>query len=130
MIEFIVVQVAIILVPSSCRLPTWLAGATLSLIGGSLIVEFTGLNDLAFDLELVLRSSHDGFLDGLLVTRRKIRNLHLLTDTMRSVLSLQILVRIPVGIVDDDGIGGLQVETETTGSRERMKMKYSRILAR
>ena len=35
---------------------------------------------------------------------------------MRSVHGLQVHLRVPIGVVDDDDVGGVQVDAETTGS--------------
>ena len=40
-----------------------------------------------------------------------------LTDTMSTVHSLQIRLRVPITVVQDDDVGGGQVDTETTGTR-------------
>ena len=40
-----------------------------------------------------------------------------LTDTMSTVHGLQIRLRVPITIVQDDYVGGGQVDTETTSAR-------------
>lgn len=43
-------------------------------------------------------------------------NLLLLTDTMGTILGLQINLGVPVTIVQDDNIGSDQVDTETSSA--------------
>jgi hypothetical protein len=38
-----------------------------------------------------------------------------LPDPVAAGLSLQIILRVPVAVVDDDGVGGHQVDAETSG---------------
>ena len=40
----------------------------------------------------------------------------LLSDTMRSGQSLNVIVRIPIGVIDDDRVGSVQVDAQATGS--------------
>lgn len=44
-------------------------------------------------------------------------HLVLLADTMGAILGLQILVWVPIRVEDDDSVGRLQVEAETSGTR-------------
>jgi hypothetical protein len=40
---------------------------------------------------------------------------------------LEILVRVPVGVEDDDGVGGLKVEAEASGSRRQQEDEVLRV---
>jgi hypothetical protein len=75
-----------------------------------LVIEPTTLDDLLVDLDLVPRPRKNVFLDGLGSDQSKDANLFLLADTMCTILGLEILVGIPVGIEDDDRIGALKLE--------------------
>ena len=44
-----------------------------------------------------------------------------LTDTMSTVHSLQIRLRVPITVVQDDDVGGGQIDTETTGTRREQE---------
>lgn len=44
-----------------------------------------------------------------------------LTDTMGSREGLDIIVRIPIRIEDDDGIGGREVNTQTTSPKNTLR---------
>lgn len=63
-----------------------------------LVVETTGLNDLVINVELVARTLVHGFFDTLL--RDETQNEHNLglTNTMRTILGLEIGVRIPITV--------------------------------
>lgn len=54
-------------------------------------------------------------------------HLVLLTNTMSTILSLQVLMRIPIRVEDNDRVGFLQVETETTSTRGQQENKIVRI---
>ena len=63
-----------------------------------LIIEATSLNNLVIDVELEARTCKHSFFDALLRDEPKNSDDLGLTDTMRTILSLQIGVRIPVRI--------------------------------
>lgn len=44
-----------------------------------------------------------------------------------TILRLQILMRIPIGVEDDDRVGCLQVETETSGPRREDEDRVLRV---
>ena len=46
---------------------------------------------------------------------------------MGAILGLQILVRIPVRVENDDSVGGLQIETETTGTSRQQEEEIIRV---
>lgn len=60
---------------------------------------------LLVHLNLARRTRHDLLLDGSLRHESQDSYLLLLTDTMGTILRLEILVRIPVTVKDDDGVG-------------------------
>jgi len=47
---------------------------------------------------------------------------------MCSVHGLQVHLGVPVGVVDDDDVGGVQVDTETSGSRRQHEEELLAIL--
>ena len=47
----------------------------------------------------------------------------LLSDTMRPAKSLDVIVRIPIRVVDDDGVCRGQIDTQTTGTRGQEEHK-------
>lgn len=55
-------------------------------------------------------------LDGVVGDQAQDYDLFLLADTMHSVLGLQIHLRVPIGVEDDDCVCSLQVQTQSTGS--------------
>ena len=63
-----------------------------------LVIETTSLDDLVIDVEFVTCTSEHSFFDALLRDEPKNSDDLGLTDTMRTILSLQIGVRIPVRI--------------------------------
>ena len=63
-----------------------------------LVVETTGLNDLVINIKLVPGTSEHGFLDTLLGDETQDTDDLGLTDTMRTILCLQIGVGIPTEI--------------------------------
>ena len=46
---------------------------------------------------------------------------------MGAILGLQILVRIPVRVENDDRVGGLQIKTETTGTSRQQEEEIIRV---
>jgi hypothetical protein len=44
-----------------------------------------------------------------------------------SILSLKILMRIPVGVEDDNGVGSLQIEAEASGASRQQEDEVFRI---
>ena len=46
---------------------------------------------------------------------------------MGAILGLQILVRIPVRVENDDSVGGLQIKTETTGTSRQQEEEIIRV---
>lgn len=62
------------------------------------IVETTGLNNLVVDIELESRARVHRLLNALVSDESKDADCLGLSDTMRTILSLQISMRIPIGI--------------------------------
>lgn len=46
---------------------------------------------------------------------------------MGTVLGLKILVRIPIGVINDDGVGGLQVKTQPTRTSGEQETEVFRV---
>jgi hypothetical protein len=117
-----------------------------------LVIELSGLDNLSVDGELPLSGSKDVFLDRLVGDETEDLDDLLLTDSMGSILGLQIGVGVPVRIVagrrgkkdglaiawrllwkqgtrgvHDDGIGSLQVEAETSCSSREDKDLVGRV---
>ncbi|KAH6611038.1 hypothetical protein Trco_001058 [Trichoderma cornu-damae] len=90
---------------------------------GGFVVEATCLDDLAVHVQLEPSAFQNLFLDGVGADETQNSHLVLLTDTVGAVLGLQILVRIPVRVVNDDGIGSLQVEAQTAGTSRQQEQK-------
>jgi hypothetical protein len=44
-----------------------------------------------------------------------------------SILSLKILMRIPVGVEDDNGVGSLEIEAETSGASRQQEDEVFRV---
>jgi hypothetical protein len=44
-----------------------------------------------------------------------------------SILSLKILMRIPVGVEDDDSVGSLEIEAETSGASRQQEDEVFRV---
>ena len=63
-----------------------------------LVIETTSLDDLVIDVEFITSTGKHSFFDALLRDEPKNSDDLGLTDTMRTILSLQIGVRIPVRI--------------------------------
>jgi len=55
-------------------------------------------------------------------------NLILLSDSMSSGLRLKIVLRVPVGIEDNDGICGGKVDAESTSPRRQEEAEVLRVL--
>ena len=63
-----------------------------------LVIETTGLNDLVIDVELKSRARVHCLLDTLISDEPKDADCLGLSDTVRTILSLEISVRIPIGV--------------------------------
>jgi hypothetical protein len=71
----------------------------LTLLSGRFVIELSGLDDLLVDIELVTRTRKHRLFDTLL--RYKAIDAHdlCLANTMRTILSLKIRMRIPITVV-------------------------------
>ena len=63
-----------------------------------LVIETTGLDNLVIDIKLVTSSLKHGLFHTLLRYKSQDKNRFSLTNTMCSILSLQIRVRIPITV--------------------------------
>ena len=86
-----------------------------------LLGEAALLDDGEVHLQLELRALDDLLLDR--VGRHEAEDLHFLRlpDAVRAVLRLQVGLRVPVRVVDDDDVGGLQVDAEAAGARREQE---------
>jgi hypothetical protein len=102
-----------------------------------LVIEATGLDDLVVDVELEAGTSIHRFFNALFGDKAQDANGFRLTDTMGTILSLEIGMRIPITVeavkkeynrmssliiehyrknIHDDCISSLQIQTKTTSS--------------
>ncbi|KAH9409282.1 hypothetical protein TYRP_010285 [Tyrophagus putrescentiae] len=94
----------------------------------TLLVKHARLNDLLIEVQLVLGRRQNALLHRVHSDQPQHPHLILLPNSMRPILRLQILVRIPVRIKDDDRIGRLQIQPQTSGSSGQQKDKVVRLL--
>jgi hypothetical protein len=71
---------------------------------GRLVIESTGLNDLLVDVELETGTRVHRFFDALFGDEAQNSDSFRLTDTMSSILGLEIGVRIPITVEAADDI--------------------------
>ena len=64
------------------------------LLRRALVVELSSLNDLAIDRKLLMSASKNDFFDGALRNETEDSDFLLLSNTMSSILGLQIGVRV------------------------------------
>jgi hypothetical protein len=69
---------------------------------GRLVIEPTGLNDLVIDVELKASTGVHSLFDTLLGDKAKNANSLRLANTMSTILSLEIGMRIPITIETAD----------------------------
>mmetsp|Transcript_28554 Transcript_28554/g.80457 ORF Transcript_28554/g.80457 Transcript_28554/m.80457 type:complete len:220 (-) Transcript_28554:2183-2842(-) len=81
------------------------------------LLESTLLHHHRIQLQLLLRSFDDLFFDGIFADQAVDADGLLLPQSMAAILRLQILLRVPVAVVEDARIGGLQVDPQPAGSR-------------
>merc|ERR1719282_1506472 len=79
------------------------------------------LNDQMIQNHLLLCSLNNILLNTALGDKSVDIDLLLLTDSVSSGHGLKIILRIPVAVKDDDGVGCGQVDTETPGSGGKQK---------
>lgn len=75
---------------------------------------FTFLYDESIEREFTRRALHDLFFDGVLRDEAEDVDLSLLADAVCAVHRLQVHLGVPVRVVQDHGVGRLQVDAETT----------------
>lgn len=87
----------------------------------------TDLHHLLVDVELVLRSVEQLLFNRADSDEPEDAHLVLLSDPVRSILRLQVLVRVPVAVEQDDCVGALQVEPQPTCARGQHKKVKGRV---
>mmetsp|Transcript_22778 Transcript_22778/g.67502 ORF Transcript_22778/g.67502 Transcript_22778/m.67502 type:complete len:715 (+) Transcript_22778:982-3126(+) len=75
------------------------------------------LDDGVVHLQLLLRALDNLLLDRVLGDETEDLDLLLLPDPVRAVHRLQVGLRVPVAVVDDDRVGRLQVDAEPARAR-------------
>lgn len=65
---------------------------------------------------LFLGHLRDSLLDRVPRYEAVNHDLVLLADTMRSRESLDVVVRIPIGVVDNDSVSGCKIDSQATGT--------------
>lgn len=90
---------------------------------GRLVVELSGLDDLSVDSELALSGGEDVLFDRLARNESEDLDDLLLTDSMGSVLGLQIGVRVPVGVV---AVQVHRIGSESEQQQRTRKMQIDR----
>jgi hypothetical protein len=104
-----------------------------SFLGGRFVVEFTSLNDLFVNIELVASPSQHRFLDTLLGYETINADDLGLSNSMGTILSLKICMGIPIAVISattqtlcklertiysqNNRVGRLQVQSQSTSSR-------------
>mmetsp|Transcript_8845 Transcript_8845/g.30409 ORF Transcript_8845/g.30409 Transcript_8845/m.30409 type:complete len:769 (-) Transcript_8845:151-2457(-) len=78
-------------------------------------------------LELLVRLLDDLLFDGVLRAEPVHVNLLLLANSVSAVHGLQVHLRVPVRVVQDDDIGGVQVDSEATCPRGKQEGKLLRV---
>ena len=65
--------------------------------------------NLSINVEFVSSGSQDALFNWITGDKSEDTNFIFLPDSMRSILRLHILMRVPVGVKNDNRIGGLQI---------------------
>ena len=81
-----------------------------------LVQKATLLDDQLVQSQLDLGAFHDLLFDRVLRDEAEYAHLLLLTDTMGAIHGLQIHLRVPVGIEQNDHVSRGQVDAQTTGT--------------
>lgn len=76
--------------------------------------------------DFLLRQLHDPLLDTGSRYKAIYHHLTLLPNAVRTRERLDVIVRIPIAIIQDDGIGRRQVNAQSTGTRAEQKDKLFR----
>ena len=98
-----------------------------TLASGRPVVEHARLDDLLVHVQLEPGRGQDSLLDGVDHHETQNSDLVLLPDSVSPILGLEILVRVPIGVEDDDRVGGLQVQPETSGSSGEQEDEVLRV---
>lgn len=81
----------------------------------------TSLDNHLIELQLLHRSLDDPLLDRILGDESVDVYLLGLSDTMGTVHSLQVGLRIPIAVKQDHNVGGDQVDTQSSGTRRQQE---------
>ena len=87
-----------------------------AILCATLEIVHAGLDDLGVNVELEARLVENVLLDRVLANEAVHAHFALLTDAVSTVLRLEVHLRVPVAIKDDDRVGRLQVQSETAGT--------------
>lgn len=79
-----------------------------------LLFQFPALHDHGVELELLLGPLDDLFFDGVLRDEAVNGDGFLLPNPMGPVLGLQVGLGVPIGVVEDNCVGSLEVDSEST----------------
>ena len=90
-------------------------------------VELAVVDDLAADARAGLHDAADIFLDGVLLEQAVDGDLLELADAVAAVLGLLVHGRVPVGIVEDDVVGGGQVDADAPRARRAHEDEAARV---
>mmetsp|Transcript_22804 Transcript_22804/g.58024 ORF Transcript_22804/g.58024 Transcript_22804/m.58024 type:complete len:574 (+) Transcript_22804:400-2121(+) len=92
-------------------------------LGGGIVGEAALLDDQRVQAQLLVRLLNHLLLNRVLNAEAEHLHLLLLADAMRAVHGLQIHLRVPVAVVQNDDVGGGQVDTQAAGARGQQEHK-------
>ena len=81
-----------------------------------IVTEFASLHDKVIDLEFSGCSLDDFLFDRSLCDKSVNYNISLLTNSVSSINSLEVNLRIPIRVKYDYDIGLMEIDTNTTSS--------------
>ena len=90
-------------------------------------VEPAGLDREKVEMTLLIALAQDILLDGMLADEAVDVHLARLTDPMAPVLGLGVHRRVPIRVVEDDGIGARQVHPHTSATRRQNEAEDLRV---
>ena len=76
--------------------------------------------------QLHRRPLHDLLVDGVLGDHPEHLDLLLLTDSVRPIHGLQVHLRVPVGVKEDDDVGGVEIDAQSAGPRRQHEDELGR----
>ena len=76
--------------------------------------------------QLHRRPLHDLLVDGVLGDHPEHLDLLLLTDSVRPIHGLQVHLRVPVGVKNDDDVGSVEVDAQSAGPRRQHEDELGR----